>query len=233
MDIGYCTISDVVVADYRTAVIFRKCNINFSCDGNRLVKEVCDERLQKELSLIFECSFSKDTLASDYVVWPLDVLVQHIRKRYHSSILTRIPILASYVEKVFEINGAYNSGRIRRLFECLTDSLRACLKYEESGLFPYIVAMCDQEKRVGLVNQAFACYGEKITSKITWKHRFCIECFNKIGKLSKDSLVSEHDNLYHLTCALLEVFEEEVTFCIHLENNILFPRSIELEAMLW
>ena len=147
--------------------------------------------------------------------------------------MTRIPILASYVEKVFEIDCACNSKRIRRSFECLTDSLLACLRYEESGLFPYIDAMCDEGKRAGLVNHAFASYGEKITAKITRKHRFCIECFNKIGKLSKDCLVPDHDNLYRLTCALLEVFEEEVTFYIHLENNILFPRCIELETMLW
>lgn len=56
------------------------------------------------------------------------------------------------------------------------------------------------------------------------------ERFRKIAELSNNyTPPADACNTYRITFALLNEFEEDLHLHIHLENNILFPKSIELE----
>jgi regulator of cell morphogenesis and NO signaling len=59
------------------------------------------------------------------------------------------------------------------------------------------------------------------------------ERFRKIEALS-DNYTPPTDacNTYRVTFALLKEFETDLHLHIHLENNILFPKAIELEKQL-
>ena len=59
------------------------------------------------------------------------------------------------------------------------------------------------------------------------------ERFRKIDALSNNFTPPEDAcNTYRVTFALLKEFEQDLHMHIHLENNILFPKAIELEEKL-
>jgi regulator of cell morphogenesis and NO signaling len=56
------------------------------------------------------------------------------------------------------------------------------------------------------------------------------ERFRKIVELSNNyTPPKDACNTYKITFALLKEFEEDLHLHIHLENNILFPKAIDLE----
>ncbi|HSH66320.1 MAG TPA: hemerythrin domain-containing protein, partial [Bacteroidia bacterium] len=56
--------------------------------------------------------------------------------------------------------------------------------------------------------------------------------FRKIEELSSNyTAPPDACNTYRVTFALLKEFEQDLHLHIHLENNILFPKAIELEAI--
>ena len=60
------------------------------------------------------------------------------------------------------------------------------------------------------------------------------ERFREIAKLTNDyNPPADACNTYKVTYAMLEEFEKDLHLHIHLENNILFPKAIELEKELW
>ncbi len=66
------------------------------------------------------------------------------------------------------------------------------------------------------------------------EHDFEGEAFRKIAKLSDNyNPPSNACNTYKVTYAKLKEFEEDLHFHIHLENNILFKKAIELEEELF
>ena len=57
--------------------------------------------------------------------------------------------------------------------------------------------------------------------------------FQKIRTLCNDYVAPEDAcNTYRVTFSLLKEFEEDLHLHIHLENNILFPRAIEMEQFI-
>ncbi len=59
------------------------------------------------------------------------------------------------------------------------------------------------------------------------------ERFRKIAALTANyTPPGDACNTYRVTYAMLKEFEEDLHLHIHLENNILFPKAIELEHML-
>ena len=53
--------------------------------------------------------------------------------------------------------------------------------------------------------------------------------FRKIGELTNDyTPPAGACTTYMVTCSLLKEFEQDLHLHIHLENNILFPKAIEL-----
>ncbi|MFA5298296.1 MAG: hemerythrin domain-containing protein, partial [Lutibacter sp.] len=59
------------------------------------------------------------------------------------------------------------------------------------------------------------------------------ERFVRISELSNDYTTPEDGcNTYRVTLALLKEFEDDLHLHVHLENNILFPKAIEMEKEL-
>jgi len=59
------------------------------------------------------------------------------------------------------------------------------------------------------------------------------ERFVRIAELSNDYTPPEDAcNTYRVTLALLKEFEDDLHMHVHLENNILFPKAIEMEKEL-
>jgi regulator of cell morphogenesis and NO signaling len=107
------------------------------------------------------------------------------------------------------------------------------MKKEELILFPFVRKMAKaKHSNTKLEKPHFGTIENPIQMMMN-EHTTEGERFRKIEELS-NNYTPPHDacNTYRVTFALLKEFEQDLHLHIHLENNILFPKAIELEKQL-
>jgi len=66
-------------------------------------------------------------------------------------------------------------------------------------------------------------------SRMKGEHEAAGGAMDKINEISKHySVPGDGCNTYHVTYKLLEKFEDDLHVHVHLENNILYPKALEL-----
>ena len=233
------TVGNMVAEDYRAAAVFESFGIDFCCQGNKTIDEVCESKgIYKSLLLIdLETALrTQENKSTDYNSWPINLLADYIEKRHHKYIEEKTPTLKQYLEKICTVHGHKHSElfQIKNLFYQSAGELAAHMKKEELMLFPFIRKMMHaKEKNIGIKNAHFGSVQNPI-QMMMHEHDTEGENFRKINVLSGNyNAPADACNTYKVTFALLKEFEADLHLHIHLENNILFPKSVELEKQLF
>lgn len=229
------TIGDAVAVDYRTAEIFENAGIDFCCNGNRTIAEACQKQKMDPDKIIEEIKavLSGTKMETvDYNAWPLDLLADHIEKTHHRYVSEKIPVILAYLDKIVSVHGNQHPelAAIRNHFFEAAQELSAHMKKEELILFPYIRKMV--KAKLDGSNGISAHFGtvKNPIQMMMREHDTEGERFRKISELSNHYTVPEDGcNTYKATFLSLKEFEDDLHLHIHLENNILFPKSIRLE----
>lgn len=228
-------VGELVAKDYRTASVFKKYRIDFCCSGNRNIAEACkkkqvaSEELIEALQLITQ---QNSTIHDDYSSWPLDLLADYIEKKHHRYVTAKIQEIMPYLHKITGVHGDNHSElkEVEYLFAESAEELTAHMQKEEKILFPFIRKMVQNGKDV--LPLPFGSVQNPIRSMMQ-EHDTEGERFRTIAALTQDyAPPADACNTYRVTFSLLKEFEEDLHLHIHLENNILFPKSIILEQSL-
>jgi regulator of cell morphogenesis and NO signaling len=119
---------------------------------------------------------------------------------------------------------------INELFVESAKDLGAHMKKEELILFPFIKKMIAAKQKGENVEKPH--FGSVENPVAMMKHEHTVEGdrFVKIAALTSNYQFPEDScGTYQVTFKMLEDFEKDLHTHIHLENNILFPKAIELE----
>ncbi len=223
-------IGQLVANDYRTASIFKQKGIDFCCNGNRTIEDACLKKGLAPATLIeelTEITYLKTSTEIDYKTWPLDLLADYIEKKHHRYVASKIIEIIPFLDKVMRVHGGQHPEllEIGKLFKESAAELTSHMKKEEQVLFPYIRKMIELNE----VNAPFGTVKNPI-SMMMREHDTEGVRFRKIAELSNNyTPPADACNTYKVTFHLLKEFEEDLHLHIHLENNILFPKSIAME----
>ena len=143
-----------------------------------------------------------------------------------------IPGLKKNLEKICEVHGKHHSElfEIRDLFNEAAGNLTMHMQKEELVLFP-VIKRLEAAKRAKSPSPAasFGSVSNPIGMMMA-EHQAEGDRFIEISKLSNNYLLPEDGcTTYEVTLKQLKDFEEDLHRHIHLENNILFPKAVELE----
>lgn len=230
-------IGELVADDYRTASVFKKYGIDFCCQGNRTIDDACVQKninTHDVLNDLDKISQTPET-ATDYKSWPIDLLADYIEKKHHRYVEEKILEIKPYLEKICAVHGGRHPElfKIQEQFNASAGELAAHMKKEEFILFPFVRKMM-KVKHEGLKMTAphFGTIQNPVAMMMD-EHSVEGDRFSKIGDLSNNyTPPSDGCNTYKVTFALLKEFEQDLHLHIHLENNILFPKAIEMEREL-
>lgn len=232
------TIGEYVAEDFRTAAVFKKNKIDFCCRGNRSLEEVCEkegidyELISKEL----EASTQSNTNNSiDFNTWPLDLLADYIEKTHHRYVEEKSVILQQFLSKLVKVHGGNHPElfEIHQIFNSVAQGLAAHMKKEELILFPFIRKMVKAQMSNEKLPQAHFGSVENPIDMMEHEHTEEGDKLRKLAELANEyQPPADACNTYRVTFAMLDEFEQDLHKHIHLENNILFPKSIELEKIL-
>lgn len=237
MNITKDTIIGALVAqDYRTASVFKNSKIDFCCNGNRTIEEACTQKNINGDALIAQLEAATNEVADaagiDYKTWPLDLLADYIEKKHHRYVEGKIQEITPFLEKVVRVHGDRHPelAEVEQLFKASAGELTAHMQKEEMILFPFVRKMVEVKNSNTSIQAPFGTVQNPIRMMMH-EHEGEGERFRKIAALT-DNYTPPADacNTYRVTFALIKEFEEDLHLHIHLENNILFPKSIEMEA---
>lgn len=231
-------IGEIVAEDYRTAAIFKNHGIDFCCHGNRSINEACvPQKINKEklIAALKDITKNRQQITSDFQSWPLDLLINYIEKKHHRYIRAQLPMLQEYLEKICKVHGQRHPElfEIRDLFVHSEMEFMVHMQKEEKVLFPFIIKMIeDSVEGHHTVNAAFDSVEMPIINMMH-EHQTEGERFRKIKDLSNNYTTPDDGcNTYRVAYSLLQEFENDLHLHLHLENNILFPKAVEMEVAL-
>jgi len=228
------TLGEIVKRNYKAAAILEKFSLDFCCMGEQNFLEACKVSNLAPSLVVHELQkiHLEDSDEEDFNTWPLDVLVDYICERHHKYVGERIPLLNGYLNKLVEVHGSSHPElrEIRKIFLEIGGELTAHMKKEEFILFPFIKKL---ERAKGTKLTVSSPLFGMVSSPVNMmKGDHLVEggkC-KRIAALTNNYQVpSDACNTYALTYQLLEEFETDLHLHVHLENNILFPKAIELE----
>jgi len=230
------TVGEYVANDFRTAALFSKYGIDFCCKGNRTIEEVCAKKninpakLEKEILSLLE---TKNDNAIDFKSWSPTLLIEYIIEKHHSYVEEKIPVLLQFLEKLCKVHGERHPElfEINSLFKMSAGDLTQHMKKEELILFPFIQKMVKAKKENQPIQEPHFGTVENPIAMMKDEHSVEGERFDKIATLT-DGFTPPEDacSTYKVTYQMLKEFEQDLHKHIHLENNILFPKAIQLQA---
>jgi regulator of cell morphogenesis and NO signaling len=142
--------------------------------------------------------------------------------------------LQQKLEKLCQVHGESHPELlvVKKLFDEAAGNLSAHMKKEELILFPYIKKMVRFKKEQTEDKNKFGNASETI-DLMEDEHQAEGTRFEQISKLTSNyTCPPDGCNTYKITYQTLHDFEQDLHRHIHLENNILFKKALELEKEL-
>lgn len=231
------TVGKMVAEDYRKAVVFKRHGIDFCCGGNIPLSQACKEKnadidaVQLELD---EIDNRQTPPEEDFDAWELDILVDHIVGVHHVYVKKSNPSIREFVNRVKMVHGMNkpNVSEISDRFDALAQELDAHMQKEEAILFPYIKELVAAKKTGTSISAPFGTVQNPINMMLT-EHDSAGNELEAIQKLTEDYSPPKGACATHkVSYGQLKEYADDLMRHIHLENNVLFPKAIELEKEL-
>lgn len=229
-------VKDLVARNYRAADVFNKYGIDFCCGGGISLDEAAEKAgidvaaLQIELDQAMETPDRESELLGRL---PLNELCNYIVETHHTYVRQNLPLVADYLARIVMAHGDRHREleSVQQAFQESAIALTQHMQKEEIMLFPYIASL-EKARNAGLVPPTPAFGSAKAPVEVMMaEHTTEGDRFEEIRRLTGDYSVPEDAcNTYRVALEKLKAFESDLHRHIHLENNILFPRALQLEA---
>ena len=233
------TVGEIVATDYRAARIFEQFGIDFCCGGRRSLAEACasasvdPSALERALDALPTAADSGDGDVDDVTRWAPDRIIDHVLATHHAYVRLALPAIAGYLTKLVDVHGSRHPelARIAMTFARLGQDLLQHMMKEERILFPYIRELALHPRR-----QAPSPFGtvENPIRMMEREHREAGDEMRLIRELTGGYLPpADACATYRVCFDELATFERDLHRHVHLENNVLFPKAVELERETW
>jgi regulator of cell morphogenesis and NO signaling len=229
------TVREIALEQPTAIRVFEEFGIDYCCGGRKPLAEACAAG-NLEIDLVIaalEAAEKKVRVEVDnWAEKSMGSLSSYIVAKHHAYVKRELPRLAQLAQKVVNRHGAAKpelpliADKLMQLDEELTEHLAK----EEAVLFPYITGL---ERSISTGSpKPKSCFGTVANpiAMMTQEHDAAGNLIAEIHRLSGNFTTPEDAcPTFHAFYDGLREFEQDLHQHIHLENNILFPRAIELE----
>lgn len=225
-DFTQLSVGAIVAQDYRKAEVFKKLGIDFCCGGAQSVESACREVgiSSSELAkMLDEATQAASQQWHQYNKWAPGFLADYIINTHHQYTREAGDVLLSIAEKVATHHGRKHpelSDLLQRL-QSMLQELNDHMDAEEQGLFPKMHYLEDAQ----LEKQEL----QSLVQEMHQDHDHTGMDIQYLRTITDNyTLPEDACNSYHFLFEKLQEFENDLLQHIHLENNILFPKALEL-----
>ncbi len=233
------SIREIVAASPSAAAVLERFEINLCAQGDTELARACAE-LQLSTNQVLEKladaeSQAQGAVAPDVENASLARLIQHIVRTHHQTVRRELPRFAELSQRIAAKHGekAPQFATVARLIEQLREDLFAHLEKEEQILFPYIAGL--EEAATDGSAAPHACFWSVMApvSAMMREHESAEAIIAQLRSLTNEFEPPEwacaRNTAFHQSLA---AFAKDLRQHVHLEDDLLFPQAIALEAEL-
>lgn len=221
------TLAELVTADPRRSRILDRLTLDYCCNGHRTLAEAVAEaglglqEVASSLDLPARNDGAREELPREQAALAHDIVDVH-----HAYMWEEMPALEALVEKVHRVHVALHPelADVRATYLEALAALDPHMTTEERVVFPAISRM----ERTSSPN-ANGSLQDPIR-QLRDEHEVVGRLFRRIRELTRGYEVPDGAcGSYQMMLQRLEAMELDLHEHIHKENNVLFPRALELE----
>ena len=231
-------VRDIALEFPQATRVLEKLKIDYCCGGDQPLGDACAtvgvefENVMKMIDQLRE-SAAPGNDAPNLQDATLVELISYILDKHHVYTKEEMARLEPLADKVVSAHGQNHSELLamRDLLRELFTDLRQHMFKEEQILFPFVIQL--EKSKMRNRPTPFAPFGtvHNPISMMMIEHDTAGDMLRELRKLSADYRVPADACVSYKTLyEALEAFEQDLHQHIHLENNLLFPKAIELEA---
>ena len=229
-------IKDIAFANPAARQVLEDAGLDYCCGGGKSLHEACLHANVSSQEIVNRLrENAKDTGPEDmnWMAAPLCQLTRHIREKHHRYVREAIPRTRALSHKVATKHGGNHTELVGivKVFAEVGREMIMHMQKEEQILFPYIDALERAVNVHGSVEPPFFQTVKNPIHVMMQEHDAAGDLVRQIRVLSSEytpprDACTSFKALYEA----LREFEADLHQHVHLENNVLFPRAVELEA---
>lgn len=225
------SVGNCVAQHPQTSRVFESLEIDYCCGGGKPLEQACLDRKLDPLQVLeqIEQAIKQiDEPAQDWLTAALADLCGHIEQTHHAYLKSELPRLAGLIAKVVNAHGASHRElpQLQQVFTELRAELEPHMFKEEQVLFPAIRLLEESSESPTF---PFGTVANPIRM-MEHEHDNAGDGLAQIRVLTREYAVPDGAcNTYRAMLDGLRELELNMHQHVHKENNILFPRAIELE----
>ena len=231
-------LGELVAENPRVAMILERFGLDYCCHGHQTLAEAAEERgvaANDVVEAIAGAGEPTDAERQQNEFADLAALTRHIVDQHHQYVREATPVVRAWLDRLVTRHGSRHGelAEVRRAFFAVTDEMATHMMKEEHILFPYIDDLAAADRRGARAQGSPFGSVQNPIRVMEDDHQVVGDLVAEIRKLTSDyEPPADGCTTYRLCYAELARFEADLHRHVHLENNVLFPRAIELEAKL-
>jgi regulator of cell morphogenesis and NO signaling len=229
------TVREIALENPSSIRVFESLGIDYCCGGKRPLSDACSHAkvdFDRVIELLETAKLESQTPAGEWKDKPLGELTAYIAAKHHGYVRQETPRIHGLLTKVAAKHGPTHPeiSMIDELFTALGQELSTHMLKEEQVLFPHIERMEQAVLAGSPAPAAFFGTVKRPIANMVAEHDDAGALLSQIRVLSNGYTAPAGACPTFLALYRgLEEFERDLHHHVHLENNILFPRSIEME----
>ena len=229
-------VKDIALANPEARQILEDAGVDYCCGGGNSLHDACmhsDVSAEEILKRLGENRKLVRPGEKDWTSSPLEDLTRHIREKHHRYVREAITRVRALLEKVKAKHGENHPeiADVQRLFSEVGQEMILHMQKEEQILFPYIDALERSTTGNGSLEPPFFQTVKNPIHIMMEEHDSAGNLVKQIRKATGDyTPPTDACTSYQAFYQELREFEADLHQHVHLENNILFPRAVEMEA---
>ncbi len=218
------TIGEVARFNTNAISIFRKYNIDFYCKGKYLLNEACSVSGCNESAVLDELKKMSPNMDvnQNFNDWSIDSLIEYIIDNHHEYVSKTVPEIAALFQEVLGNPLVQNQEIVKasQLFRLLGNDMKQHMQKEELALFPTMKKLETQGSKALPI--------QSLISVVEMEHDTSGIIIKQLGQLCQQ-INTDGDETIALLLEKLKEFESDLIMHIHVENNVLHKKAVELE----
>lgn len=224
-------LADIVRQDFRTGPILDGYHLDFCCGGALSLASACEQRGIDVQRVIADIEALNQPVREHRNSNPI-ALISHIITCHHNYVRHSLPVIQAHLAKVVAAHGGRHPelSFVEAEFDKVANELLQHLLKEEQVLFPYVVALAEAvDSRAPLPPNMFGTIQNPIRM-MEIEHQEATDRMAAIRELNHGYKAPDDAcSTYRLVLEELEAFGRDLRVHTGLENDVLFPKAVELE----
>lgn len=233
-DFEKASVGDLVSENYVFAAVLHYFGISFYQYPTDSLEKVCLKHKINPRQLIAQLeswAMEKDPSLEDLYLNPIELLVAYLKKKHYYFVRQELPFLSNLISGIKpDVGYEQLMADLRIMFPLFVEDFIHHIHEEESRLFKRIELLQDIEEGEFSTRDALTILEKDPVHHLADQHEIHDDEMEGIRRLTKDYFLAEDAPLtmkvlYHE----LQNFEKELSIHAKIEDELLFPKAVELE----